>query len=104
PAAGLSLIQMLIMCSVWIGWMVASEQDITQYTAVIATNSIASVLAAVAASLLVEFVRRRSFSRSGVQFGVIAGLAAATASCAYLDPASAIAVGLIAGGASRLIA
>lgn len=95
PAVGLLLVS--------IAWLVGFELAIDEFTVPIAVNALLMPAAAAAASSLVERLRHRRNSASGLVVGGMAGMAAAVSACAFLTPPLAIVVALIAGAVAATV-
>lgn len=80
-----------------IAWLVGLELAVDEFTGPIAFNALLMPVAAAAAGSLVERLRHRRNSVSGLVVGGLAGSAAAVSACAFLTPTLAIVVAVIAG-------
>lgn len=81
----------------WIGWLMLMELDLNQFTPTIVTNSAILASSSLVAALAVQLILKRRVTTGGAIVGVLTGLAAATASCAFLEPATAAVTGALAG-------
>ncbi|MBK4346748.1 hypothetical protein [Lacisediminihabitans changchengi] len=97
----------------WLAWLLGLQLGIDPVAGLIVINTVVMPIAAVATAALVERLRRRRNTISGVVFGALGGLAAAAPTAAYLITPVALVVGLLAGmlvaflpegGAARRIA
>ena len=89
---------------VWIGWMLGMELALNDVSGRIAVNGIVAPLASVAAWLLVERIRHAATTRTAAVMGMIAGLAAITPACGYVDTVGAVTIGVLAGAVGSLVA
>ncbi|HAM26606.1 MAG TPA: hypothetical protein DCP11_07820 [Microbacteriaceae bacterium] len=87
----------------WIVWLVGLELAIDSKTPIILTNAILMPISAAAAASVIERVSHRANTPLGLVTGLVAGLAAATPACAFLDPRLGVLVALIAGGVCALL-
>ncbi len=101
PAASIAVIA---VWPLWISWLVGLELVIDTATGRIVVNALIAPVFSVAAWLIVQRIRRAETSWSAVGWGVVCGLAAVTAGCAYLNPAGAAITGVVAGAATAAIA
>ena len=88
----------------WIGWLTLMELDLNRFTPTIVANSVILAGTSLAAGLGVERVATGRNSATGAAIGLITGLAAATAACAFLEPVTAGVTGLLAGAIAGGIA
>ncbi|MEX1080206.1 MAG: hypothetical protein WED09_14010 [Homoserinimonas sp.] len=88
---------MVAITVLWIAWLMLMELDLNRYTSTIVTNSAILAGTSLAASLAIERLVNRRNTPTGALIGLITGLAAATASCAFLEPATAAVTGVLAG-------
>lgn len=95
---------LLAVAVLWIGWLTLMELDLNRFTPTIVANSVILAGTSVAAAVVVERVVTGRNSAIGAGIGLITGLAAATASCAFLEPVTAGVTGLLAGAVAAGIA
>jgi len=88
----------------WVGWLVGLELAIDDLTPRIVSNAVLVPAVAIGMWLLVQRLRHARTDAAAAGGGLLAGLAAVTAGCAYLDPLGAVLTGVIAGGASASVA
>ena len=89
---------------VWIGWMLGMELALNDVSARILVNGIVAPIASVAAWLLVQRMRHAATTRTAAITGMIAGLAAITPACGYVDTVGAVTIGVMAGAVGSLVA
>lgn len=82
---------------VWGAWLVSTEQDLNRFTVVIFVNTVALAAASTAASVAAQLLRSRTVQADTTCGALTAGLAAATAVSAYLEPVAALALGALVG-------
>lgn len=99
PAPGLTqtILALVAITLVWVGWLMVMELDLNRFIPTIIANSWILTVASLVAALGAERVLTGANSTLGALIGVVTGLAAATASCVFLEPATAAATGLLAG-------
>lgn len=103
--SGLQAALVLIVITVaWIAWLVLMELNLNELVIEIVVTSAILAAAAMVGSLAVQAIRMRRVSIVGVTIGVTTGLAAATATCAFLEPLAAASTGLVAGVVSGALA
>lgn len=88
----------------WIGWLILMELDLNRFVPRIATNGVILAGTSLLASLGVERLVTTRNTVTGATVGLVTGLAAATASSVFLEPATAAVTGLLAGGIASTIA
>lgn len=93
----------LAMWVAWMVWLLGLELGLDGASPGILTNALVMPIAGAVACVVVERVRHVSTTPAGVSAGILAGLAAATASAAYLEPGLAIATAGIAGAACAVL-
>jgi Amt family ammonium transporter len=93
---------LLLVWIAWIGWLVGIELAIDASTGVLFVNTILMPVAGAVGGVVVERIRHRSNTPRGLALGFLGGAIAATAACAFLEPALAVVTGLIAGALCSL--
>jgi len=87
----------------WLTWLVLMELDVNQFSSRIALSVAVITAVSVLTALVVERLRSGRLSRGGAIVGLLSGLAASTASCAYLEPIGATVTGVAAGALAMLV-
>ncbi|NBU30686.1 MAG: ammonium transporter [Actinobacteria bacterium] len=82
----------------WFGFNAGSALGANDTAALALLNTQVATGAALVGWLIVERIREGHFTSVGAASGAVAGLVAITPACAFVSPAAAVAVGLIAGG------
>ena len=86
----------------WFGFNAGSELTADATTAVAFFNTQMATAAAVLGWIIVEWIRDRKPTMVGASSGAVAGLVAITPACAYITPAAATLLGLVAGAVCAL--
>ena len=81
----------------WFGFNAGSALGANDTAALALLNTQVATGAALVGWLVVERIREGHFTSVGAASGAVAGLVAITPACAFVSPAAAVAVGLIAG-------
>lgn len=81
----------------WIGWLMVMELDLNRFTPLIVTNAAMLAGTSLAATVVIERLRTGRNTGIGAVVGLVTGLAAATACCAFLEPGTAAVTGILAG-------
>jgi Amt family ammonium transporter len=81
----------------WFGFNAGSEQTVDATTAVAFVNTQLATAAALMGWILVEWIRGGKPTLVGASSGAVAGLVAITPACAFIEPWSAVVLGLVAG-------
>ncbi|MHA6694617.1 hypothetical protein [Homoserinimonas sp. A520] len=92
------------IAALWIGWLMVMELDLNPFVLTIVINSVVLAGTSLVVAVILERMLRGRNSTNGAVIGLITGLAAATASCAFLEPATAGITGLLAGTIASVIA
>ncbi|SCF32474.1 ammonium transporter [Micromonospora viridifaciens] len=86
----------------WFGFNAGSELTADGVTALAFLNTQVATAAALLGWLVVEWVRDGRPTLVGVSSGAVAGLVAITPACAFITPAAAVLLGLVAGALCAL--
>jgi Amt family ammonium transporter len=97
-------VALAVLTVVWIVWLVLMETNFTELVVKIVFTSVILAGTSLVATMLVQVTRAGRVSAAGVAVGLVTGLVAATAACAFLEPLAAAATGLIAGTVSGAVA
>ena len=86
-----------------VGWVVGLELAADDMVPIIVVSALVIPAAAAAAASVVERLRFRRTTASGVVTGLLAGVAAAVPACAFVTPSLAAAIGLLVGAVGALL-
>lgn len=89
----------------WVGWLgfnAGSALAADAVAAVALVNTHAAAAAALVAWVVIELLRNRQATAVGAATGAVVGLVAITPAAGYVTPLSALAIGVLAAGASYL--
>lgn len=86
-----------------IGWLVGLELAADDMVPIIVVSALVIPAVAAIAASVVERLRFRRTTPSGVVTGLLAGMAAAVPACAFVTPTLAVAIGLAAGAVGALL-
>jgi len=86
-----------------IGWLVGLELAADEMVPIIVASALVMPAGAAVAASVVERLRFRRTTASGVIAGLLAGTAAAVPACAFVTPPLAVAIGLAAGAICGLL-
>jgi Amt family ammonium transporter len=94
------LVAMVALCLGWILWLVGAELAIDDVTPGILLNGLVGAGGGVVGWLVVQRLSHKSTTLNAVAAGLVSGLVAVTAGAPLFTPVSAIAAGILAGGAA----
>ena len=94
------LVAMIALCLGWILWLVGAELAIDDVTPGILLNGLVGAGGGVVGWLVVQRLSHKSTTLNAVAAGLVSGLVAVTAGAPLFTPVSAIAAGILAGGAA----
>jgi len=94
------LVAMVGLCLGWILWLVGAELAIDDVTPGILLNGLVGAGGGVIGWLVVQRLSHRSTTLNAIAAGLVSGLVAVTAGAPLFTPVSAIAAGILAGGAA----
>ncbi len=86
-----------------VGWVVGLELAADDMVPIIVVSALVIPALATAAASVVERLRFRRTTASGVVTGLLAGVAAAVPACAFVTPSLAAAIGVLAGAVGALL-
>jgi Amt family ammonium transporter len=86
----------------WFGFNAGSSLKADGIAALALANTLAAGAVSLTSWLIVERVRHGKPTSFGAASGAVAGLVAITPSCAYVTPAGALAIGVVAGAVSSV--
>lgn len=86
-----------------VGWLVGLELAADDMVPIIVVSALVTPAVAAVAASVVERLRFRRTSASGIVTGLLAGMAAAVPACAFVTPPLAAVIGLVAGAVSGLL-
>ena len=86
-----------------VGWVVGLELAADDMVPIIVVSALVIPAVAAAAASVVERLRFRQTTASGVVTGLLAGVAAAVPACAFVTPSLAAAIGLLVGAVGALL-
>jgi Amt family ammonium transporter len=81
----------------WFGFNAGSELTVDSVTGLAFINTQVATSAAVLGWIIVEWIRDRKPTLVGASSGAVAGLVAITPACGFIEPWSAVLLGLVAG-------
>ena len=86
-----------------VGWVVGLELAADDMVPIIVVSALVTPAVSAAAASVVERLRFRRTTASGVVTGLLAGVAAAVPACAFVTPSLAAAIGVLAGAVGALL-
>jgi Amt family ammonium transporter len=81
----------------WFGFNAGSELAVDQVTGLAFINTLVATAAALLGWVIVEWVRDKKPTLVGASSGAVAGLVAITPACGFIEPWSAVVLGVVAG-------
>lgn len=94
----------LVGWTLWIGWLVGMELAIDDVTPRIVVGAIVTPVLSASTWLLVQRLRHDETTREGAIAGLVAGLAAITSACGYVDLVGAAVIGVVSGALGSVVA
>ena len=98
-----SVVPSVLVWFAGVGWVVGLELAADDMVPIIVVSALVIPAVAAAAAFIVERLRFRRTTASGVITGLLAGVAAAVPACAFVTPSLGAAIGLVAGAVSALL-
>lgn len=98
------IVAVLVTWALWLGWLVGMELAFDDVTPRILVNALVAPTVSAAAWLLVQRLRHDATTLEAGVAGLVAGLAAITAACGYVDVVGAAVIGAVAGALGSVIA
>ncbi|MHC5796125.1 hypothetical protein ACVXZ4_08190 [Lacisediminihabitans sp. FW035] len=98
-----SIVPAILAWVAGIGWLVGLELAADDMVPIILVSALVIPAVATLAASVVERLRFRRTTPSGVVTGLLAGMAAAVPACAFVTPTLAVAIGLAAGAVGALL-
>jgi hypothetical protein len=103
PKRWSSVVPAILAWVAGIGWLVGLELAADDMVPIIVVSALVIPAVATVTASVVERLRFRRTTPSGVVTGLLAGMAAAVPACAFVTPTLAAAVGLAAGAVGALL-